>query len=135
MAVAAMGSIAVVRTPDRPGIADVLDAGLAVVPPASAAAAAIVLGRGLALDGTPPPEAYRELEREGNLVTRPGAGVYVSDTAPQLSRREQHARLVGEVDALLAHASDLEVGLEELLQLVRLRWRKGFGARSGGSEG
>ncbi len=79
--------------------------------------------------------AYRELEREGNLITRPGAGVYVSDTAPQLSRREQHARLVGEVDALLAHASDLEVGLEELLQLVRLRWRKGFGARSGGSEG
>lgn len=63
MALAAMGSVAVVRTPDRPGVDDVLDAGLAVVPPRSAAAAALVLGRRLATDGLAPQEAYPVLER------------------------------------------------------------------------
>jgi len=68
--------------------------------------------------------AYRELELEGVLVTRPGAGVYVSEAAPQLSRREQHARLAGEVDVLLAHAHDLQVPLDELIQLVKTRHRQ-----------
>lgn len=63
MALAAMGSVAVVRTPDRPGIADVLDAGLAVVPPGSAAAASIILGRRLATEGVPPEDAYVVLEQ------------------------------------------------------------------------
>ena len=68
--------------------------------------------------------AYRELELEGVLVTRPGAGVYVSEAAPQLSRREQHARLASEVDALLIHARDLVVPLDELLQLLKSRHRQ-----------
>lgn len=68
--------------------------------------------------------AYRELELEGVLVTRPGAGVYVSDAAPQLSRREQHALLAGEVDQLLAHARDLQVPLDDLVQLLRTRQRQ-----------
>jgi GntR family transcriptional regulator len=65
--------------------------------------------------------AYRELELAGVLTTRPGAGVYVSESAPQSSRREQHSRFVEQVDELLRVAEDLELSLEDIQQLVRQR--------------
>jgi GntR family transcriptional regulator len=68
--------------------------------------------------------AYRELELAGVLVTRPGAGVYVSESAPQISRREQHSRFVEQLDELLCVADDLELTHEDIQQLMRQR-RKG----------
>lgn len=65
--------------------------------------------------------AYRELESEGVLVTRQGAGVYVAENAPQLTKREQHARFTQQVDELLRVAADLEMPVESVVQLIRLR--------------
>ena len=67
--------------------------------------------------------AFRELELAGLLVTRPGSGVYVSETAAGLSRREQQQTLIGQVDALITEARHLDLGVEQFVQLVRQRWR------------
>jgi len=65
--------------------------------------------------------AYRELEREGILVTRRGAGVYVSDAGSPLAKREQKKILSERVDMLLAEAEHLNVDLEDLIELMNER--------------
>jgi len=65
--------------------------------------------------------AYRELEREGILVTRRGAGVYVSDAGSPLAKREQKKILSERVDMLLAEAEHLNVDLEDLIDLINER--------------
>jgi len=65
--------------------------------------------------------AYRELEREGILVTRRGAGVYVSDAGSPLAKREQKKILSERVDMLLAEAEQLNVDLEDLIELINER--------------
>ena len=46
-------------------------------------------------------KAYRELELTGIVVTRPGAGVFISDTASPLARKEQHQLLINKVDEVI----------------------------------
>jgi GntR family transcriptional regulator len=65
--------------------------------------------------------AYRELEREGILVTRRGAGVYVSDAGSPLAKREQKKILSERVDMLLAEAEHLNVDLDDLIELINER--------------
>ncbi len=65
--------------------------------------------------------AYRELEREGILVTRRGAGVYVSDAGSPLAKREQKKILSERIDMLLAEAEHLNVDLEDLIELMNER--------------
>jgi GntR family transcriptional regulator len=65
--------------------------------------------------------AYRELERAGLLTTRRTAGTYVSDAGSPLARRERLKILSERVDALLAEARQLDVGLDEVLALLRQR--------------
>ena len=65
--------------------------------------------------------AYRELEHEGLLATRRGAGVYISSAGSRLTRRERTRILTERVDVLLAEARQMDVALEELLELVRRR--------------
>jgi GntR family transcriptional regulator len=65
--------------------------------------------------------AYRELERAGLLTARRTAGTYVSDTGSPLARRERLKILSERVDALLAEARQLDVGLDEVLALLRQR--------------
>jgi GntR family transcriptional regulator len=66
-------------------------------------------------------KAYRELELTGILVTRPGAGVFVSDTASPLARKEQHQLLIAKVDNVIQEARHLEISVEGVIQLVKQR--------------
>ena len=65
--------------------------------------------------------AYRELEAAGVLVTRRGAGVYVSEGGSPLARREQHRILHERIDVLLAEARQMNVEEDALLEMIRQR--------------
>lgn len=65
--------------------------------------------------------AYRELEASGVVVTRRGAGVFVSGGTSPLSRKERNRLLNERIDALLAEAVQLNFDLETLPELVRRR--------------
>ncbi len=67
--------------------------------------------------------AYRELEAAGVVVTRRGAGTHVSDAGSPLARRERLDVLARRIDALLAEARQMNVGVEEVLDMVRQRNR------------
>ena len=68
--------------------------------------------------------AYRELESEGVVASRRGAGVFVANGVSPLARREQHRILNERVDMLLAEARQMNVDLTTLLKLVRDRDRQ-----------
>ena len=65
--------------------------------------------------------AYLELEREGVVVKRHGSGTYVSDEGSPLARRERRKILIQRADALLAEADHLDVGLSDVIALVKER--------------
>jgi GntR family transcriptional regulator len=65
--------------------------------------------------------AYRELETAGIVVKRRTAGTFVSDAGSPLARRERLRILSERIDALLAEAQQMNVGLDEIVQLVRQR--------------
>jgi GntR family transcriptional regulator len=66
-------------------------------------------------------KAYGELESEGVLVKRRGAGTYVAEASSRLARREQKKILEQRADALLAEAGQLNFSLDEVLDIVRAR--------------
>ena len=66
-------------------------------------------------------KAYRELERDGVVSTRGAAGTYVADAGSPLARAACLKVLTGRIDALLAEARQMNVGLDELLALLRRR--------------
>ncbi len=75
--------------------------------------------------------AYLELERSGLVIKRHGAGTYVSGEASPLAHREKVKVLRQRVDALLVEAGHLDIGLDEVMDLLRERHRSIFtGARS-----
>ena len=65
--------------------------------------------------------AYMELEREGVVVKRHGAGTFVADRPPSFSKRQQRKVLIERVDSLLAEAVQMGVGLDAVVALVRER--------------
>jgi GntR family transcriptional regulator len=65
--------------------------------------------------------AYGELARDGVVVRRHGSGTYVADKAPRLSPQVATESLAPKVDSLLTDATHLDLGLAEVLQLVRER--------------
>jgi GntR family transcriptional regulator len=65
--------------------------------------------------------AYRELELAGIVIKRSTAGTFVSDNGSPLARRERIKILTEKIDALLAEARQLEVGVEEIIQLLHRR--------------
>src|SRR4051794_33853591 len=65
--------------------------------------------------------AYRELEVAGVVTKRRTAGTYVADGGSPLARRERLRILTERIDALLAEARQLNVGLDEVLALTRQR--------------
>lgn len=79
------------------------------------------LGEQLLINPNTVARAYRELEREGVLVTRRGAGTYVSDTGSTLSRSEKIKILTERVDALLSEAAHLRIGTDEVITLLNGR--------------
>lgn len=68
--------------------------------------------------------AYRELEAAGVIATRRGAGVYLAEGGSPLGRAEKNKIIQERLDGLLAEASQLGIGLEELLRLLHERARR-----------
>lgn len=65
--------------------------------------------------------AYRELERDGVVTSRQGAGVFVADGVSPLARREQNRILQERIDVLLTEARQMRVDVETVIALLRQR--------------
>ena len=65
--------------------------------------------------------AYLELEREGIVLMRQGFGTTVAQVKTLLPRREKLRILAESADVLLTNARHLNVGLEEVVSLLRER--------------
>ncbi len=62
--------------------------------------------------------AYRELELEGVVTKRRTLGTYVAGTGSPLPREERRKLLIERADALLAQAWQMEIGTEEVVDLL-----------------
>jgi GntR family transcriptional regulator len=67
--------------------------------------------------------AYLELERAGLVVKRHGSGTYVSEEGSPLARKERMKILTQRADALLAEAQHMDVALDEVLALLKDRYK------------
>ncbi len=65
--------------------------------------------------------AYRELESEGILTIRQGAGAFIADGGSPLARREQQRILTDRIDMLLTEARQMKVDPDTLITLIRQR--------------
>ena len=68
--------------------------------------------------------AYRELESEGVIASRQGAGSFVADNGSPLALRKKRKLLEDRIDALLAEAAALDVDVPTVVKMVRDRDRK-----------
>ena len=59
-------------------------------------------------------QAYRELEAEGFVETRPGTGTFVREVAPETRARERARQASALVRQMLADAGRLGVSVQEL---------------------
>ncbi|MCH9654609.1 MAG: GntR family transcriptional regulator [Planctomycetes bacterium] len=84
--------------------------------------------RGLAQQLTITPNtvarAYRELEAEGVVISKRGAGVFISNGVSPLSNKEKRRILNERMDALLTESRQLGVDEATLLKLLRQRSQK-----------
>jgi GntR family transcriptional regulator len=65
--------------------------------------------------------AYRELERDGLLVSRPGRGIFVAQPRNDLTKAARERRLTEQLDLWLTEAVHLGFSAQQVLQLVRAR--------------
>jgi len=66
-------------------------------------------------------KAYRELEVEGIVRKRRGAGTYIADTRSPLARREQRRIVEQRADALLTEARQMNFTFEQIIDILRRR--------------
>ena len=66
-------------------------------------------------------KAYRELEVDGVVYKRRGAGTYVSEFMSPLARKERKKILASRVDALLVEARQMDFSFDDVLDLLRKR--------------
>lgn len=65
--------------------------------------------------------AYRELEAEGVVAAKRGAGVFVTDSVSPLTKREKLRAVTEHIDNLLVAARQLGIDFETLTRLVKQR--------------
>lgn len=65
--------------------------------------------------------AYRELERDGVVVSRQGHGVFVADQASPFRAAERRRMLAASVDRLFEEAAQLGLEPSDVHELVRVR--------------
>jgi GntR family transcriptional regulator len=80
-----------------------------------------VLAERLLINPNTVARAYRELEAAGVVEKRRTAGTFVSGAGSPLARRERLRILAVRVDALLAEARQMGIGVDELVDLVGRR--------------
>lgn len=73
-------------------------------------------------------KAYRELERDGFVHCRPGAGTFVSDGAPAPLARTVHAPLRRSLDRWLRHAHGAGLDRESVIALFTLALQHAYGS-------
>ena len=66
--------------------------------------------------------AYLELEQSGVVVKRHGSGTYIADNGSPLRYGERLKLLAQRADALVAEARHLDIGLDQLLSVIRQRF-------------
>ena len=71
-------------------------------------------------------KAYRELEREGFVYSRPGAGTFVADDAPAPLARSVHQPLRRSLDRWLAGAHAAGLDRESVVALITLALNDAF---------
>lgn len=80
-----------------------------------------VLAEQLLINPNTVARSYRELETAGILISRRGAGTYVSDQGSPLARKER-VRIISErIDGLLAEAQQMDIGIDKVINLVHSR--------------
>jgi GntR family transcriptional regulator len=82
-----------------------------------------VLAERLVVNPNTVARAYRELEAAGVVEKRRTAGTFVSGGPSPLSRRERLKIVTARVDALLAEARQLGIGVDEVVELIGRRDR------------
>lgn len=65
--------------------------------------------------------AYRELELAGIVTKRRTTGSYISQSAQPVQKRERLQMLAEKVDSLLVDAKQLNVGTDEIIDLIHER--------------
>ena len=65
--------------------------------------------------------AYRELERDGVVVSRQGDGVFVADQASPFRAAQRRRMLAGSIDRLFAEAAQLGLEPADVQDLIRQR--------------
>src|SRR2546423_9367721 len=80
-----------------------------------------VLAQRLLVNPNTVARAYLELERAGVVAKRHGSETYGSEAGSPLAPRERLKILTQRADALLAEALHLDVGLDEVMKLLRER--------------
>lgn len=68
--------------------------------------------------------AYRELESEGVLETRRGAGVFLAGNGSPLARAEQLRILQERADVLLSEARQMNFDIDEVVEILHDRDRR-----------
>ena len=80
-----------------------------------------VLAEQLRINPNTVARAYLELEREGLITMRQGFGTKVAQVKSLIPRREKLRILADPADVLLTHARQLNVGLDDVITLLRER--------------
>jgi GntR family transcriptional regulator len=78
-----------------------------------------VLAEQLLINPNTVARAYRELETEGLLTKRQGAGTYVSGNGSPLARRERMRIIKERVEALMADARNLNIPIDDVIGMVQ----------------
>jgi DNA-binding transcriptional regulator YhcF (GntR family) len=73
-------------------------------------------------------KAYRELEREGFVHGRPGAGTFVSESAPAPLERSVHAPLRRSLDRWLSHTQAARLDRDSVIALFTLALQDAYGS-------
>ncbi|MFC1735336.1 GntR family transcriptional regulator [Candidatus Hydrogenedentota bacterium] len=77
--------------------------------------------------------AYRELEIEGIVQKRRGAGTYISEIGSPLAKKEKLSILAERADALLTEARQMNFNIDETIKILRKR-DAAMGRKEGKSE-
>ena len=64
-------------------------------------------------------KAYRQLESEGIIVTRPGAGAFIANLDSNLSRAVRKRLLSDELERIAVEAFHMQIERETLLELFK----------------
>lgn len=80
-----------------------------------------VLAEQLVVNPNTVARAYLELEHAGIVTKRQGAGTYVAEISPPLTRTARREILTERLDALVAEAVHLDVEIDELGKLLHER--------------